>query len=96
MLPSGSATLVWPYRAVHPELAFTHVQASLYDSSPKNQAQPVGSPVDASVKSTVRGTAPEVGVPENAAVGGEGVTVMNPVREQVSVPPALPAVRLTV
>jgi hypothetical protein len=32
--------------------------------------------VDSSVKLTVRGASPLVGVPENAAVGGTGSTVM--------------------
>jgi hypothetical protein len=38
-------------------------------SSPKNQAQPLGLPVDASVNATFNGAVPEVGVPLNAATG---------------------------
>jgi hypothetical protein len=37
--------------------------------SPKVHAQEVGFPVERSVKLTVRGVFPEVGVPENSATG---------------------------
>jgi hypothetical protein len=67
MLPSGNATLEKYCRAVHPELALLSVHTCVKFSSPKNHAQPVGLPVEASVNITCNGTGPEVGVPLNAA-----------------------------
>jgi hypothetical protein len=75
MLPSGSATLLCPFLPIHPELAFCSVQLPVYVSSPKNHAHPVGLPADRSVKDTVRGAAPEVGVPLKAAVGAAAVAM---------------------
>jgi hypothetical protein len=44
-------------------------------SSPKNQAQPVGLPVDASVKVTVNGNDPFTGVAVNCATGKAARTI---------------------
>ncbi len=52
--------------------------------SPKSQAQEAMVPVEASVKATVRGAGPDVGVALKAALGG-GVTVT--VTGAVTVPP---------
>jgi hypothetical protein len=45
----------------------------LLPPSPKVQAQPVISPVEVSVKLTVNGASPLVGLAEKAATGGGGV-----------------------
>ena len=44
--------------------------------SPKSQYQLVGVFVELSVKNTVNGTVPLVGLPENAATGAGGFAVM--------------------
>ncbi len=44
--------------------------------SPKSHSQEVGLLVDWSVKSTVSGAGPLVGLPVNPATGGGGSTVM--------------------
>jgi hypothetical protein len=41
----------------------------VYSSSPKNHVNPVGLFVDLSVKATVSGAGPEVGVPVKSATG---------------------------
>ncbi|MBA7710243.1 hypothetical protein ES703_119181 [subsurface metagenome] len=66
----------------------------LVPPSPKVQFQLVGLPVERSVKSTVKGTQPEVGVASNAATGG-GLTVMKLVLVSLSEPQALVTVRVT-
>jgi hypothetical protein len=76
MLPSGIATLLCSYLADHPALAFTLVQGAVYDSSPKYHAQPVGLPLDESLKVTVSGAVPVVGVPEKFATGAEDTFVL--------------------
>jgi ABC-type Na+ efflux pump permease subunit len=61
----------------------------------KVQLQLVGSPVDVSVKTTVKGAQPEVGEPLKLAVG-LGFTVMYSILVSVSSPQPLLMVRLTV
>jgi hypothetical protein len=59
-------------------------------SSPKNHAQPVGLPVDASVNATVKGTVPETGVPLNAATGA--AVTLETQRQKTSIP-VIPQIR---
>ncbi len=52
--------------------------------------------MEESVKVTVRGATPSVGVAEKSATGGGAVTVMQASQVLVSDPPGPPIVRLTV
>ncbi len=56
--------------------------------SPNVQDQLVGLPVELSVKATLSGTVPDVGVPLNDAVGGNGAALTAPVPLSVNVAPS--------
>ena len=64
--------------------------------SPKSHAQLVTEPLVRSVKETVRGAVPFVGVPEKFAVGAGGVTVTYAALVSRSEPKGPLAVRATV
>jgi hypothetical protein len=64
--------------------------------SPKLQDQAVGLPEDVSVKATVSGAGPLVGVALKLAAGGAADTLMQPPMVLVFWPPALLAVSATV
>jgi hypothetical protein len=65
--------------------------------SPKSHSQEVTTPLEVSVKDTVNGAHPAVGTEVlKLATGATVSTVMRPTLVQVSAPPSLLAVRLTV
>ena len=68
------------------------------ESSPNDQDHEVGELVEASVKATVNGAIPEVGVPVKLATGatGAGVTLIYPMRVALLLPAAFVAVSVTV
>ena len=66
------------------------------EPSPNDQFQVVGVLVELSVNFTVNGAGPEVGMPENPAIGGGTLTVIYPGMVFVFEPPALVALRETV
>ena len=68
----------------------------LVPPSPKFHDQPVMFPVEVSVKETVNGLLPVVGVPLKFATGTDSVTIMYPVFVSVSEPPGPVTVNDTV
>ncbi len=68
----------------------------LVTPSPKSHSQAVIVPVDTSLKLTVKGTVPLMGLAVKSAVGGNVVTVMKLGRVKVLLPPGPLTVKLTV